>query len=71
MEILKFMFSGFFVFLGMFLMLVITLNAISNIITYTWNRFWRHFNIRKHGYPPAHCDADGDPIERVVEKTEE
>lgn len=25
-----------------------------------WNRFWRHWNIRKHGYPPIHCDADGD-----------
>ena len=20
----------------------------------------RHANIRKHGYPPKHCDADGD-----------
>jgi hypothetical protein len=25
-----------------------------------WNRFWRHMNIRKHGYPPPHCNADGD-----------
>lgn len=24
------------------------------------NRILRHWNIRKHGYPPAHCDADGD-----------
>ena len=24
------------------------------------NRILRHLNIRKHGYPPAHCDADGD-----------
>ena len=24
------------------------------------NRIMRHWNIRKHGYPPAHCDADGD-----------
>ena len=24
------------------------------------NRVLRHANIRKHGYPPAHCDADGD-----------
>ena len=24
------------------------------------NRIMRHANIRKHGYPPAHCDADGD-----------
>lgn len=24
------------------------------------NRILRHMNIRKLGYPPAHCDADGD-----------
>ena len=24
------------------------------------NRILRHWNIRKHGYPPDHCDADGD-----------
>lgn len=24
------------------------------------NCILRHWNIRKHGYPPAHCDADGD-----------
>lgn len=23
------------------------------------NRILRHWNIRKHGYPPPHCDADG------------
>lgn len=25
-----------------------------------WNRFIRMLNIRKHGWPPPHCDADGD-----------
>ena len=25
-----------------------------------WNRALRCLNIRKHGYPPIHCDADGD-----------
>lgn len=24
------------------------------------NRILRHRNIRMHGYPPEHCDADGD-----------
>ena len=41
-------------------------------IRYAWltfNRFMRHFNIRKHGWPPAHLDADGDPIS--IEKTED
>ena len=27
---------------------------------YLINRPLRHWNIRKHGWPPAHCDADGD-----------
>ncbi|MCA9458470.1 MAG: hypothetical protein KC587_17515 [Nitrospira sp.] len=22
--------------------------------------FIRHLNIRRHGWPPPHCDADGD-----------
>ena len=34
--------------------------AVANVIRIMWNRFWRHLNIRKHGYPPPHCDADGD-----------
>lgn len=25
-----------------------------------WNRLMRHLNVRKHGWPPAHLDADGD-----------
>lgn len=25
-----------------------------------WIRFMRHLNIRAQGWPPAHCDADGD-----------
>lgn len=24
------------------------------------NRICRHKNILRHGYPPPHCDADGD-----------
>ena len=24
------------------------------------NRALRHLNIRAHGWPPPHCDADGD-----------
>lgn len=29
---------------------------------YIANRIVRHLNIRKHGYPPPHCDADGDGV---------
>lgn len=51
-------FSGFFTFCGM----CILLTGAANFVIIIWNRFWRHWNIRKWGYPPAHCDADGDPI---------
>ena len=27
------------------------------------NRGLRHLNIRKQGWPPPHCDADGDAVE--------
>lgn len=56
MKLLEFIFSGFWVFLGSLIIIGICANLIANI----WNRFWRHWNIRKHGYPPPHCDADGD-----------
>jgi len=39
-----------------FFLACIVAQAICNI----WNRTFRHWNIRKHGYPPQHCDADGD-----------
>lgn len=25
-----------------------------------WNRLMRHLNIKARGWPPVHCDADGD-----------
>lgn len=30
------------------------------VFRYTINRPLRHKNIRLHGWPPKHCDADGD-----------
>ena len=34
--------------------------VISHVDCIAFNRAMRHWNIRRHGYPPAHCDADGD-----------
>lgn len=34
--------------------------AVVRIAVNLPNRILRHWNIRKHGYPPEHCDADGD-----------
>ena len=27
-----------------------------------WIRFMRFLSIHRQGWPPAHCDADGDPV---------
>ena len=43
----------FFIVVGIGIML-------ESILRYGINRPLRHANIRKHGWPPAHCDADGD-----------
>lgn len=56
MEFLNFMFQGFWHFVGCLILLA----GAGNFIGYMWNRFWRHWNIRKHGYPSSNCDADGD-----------
>jgi len=42
-------------FLTFFLALMVT-----NMLFRMWNRMLRCLNIRKHGWPPIHCDADGD-----------
>lgn len=31
----------------------------ASAVRFLWRIFWRHMSIRKHGWPPAHCDADG------------
>ena len=36
------------------------LGSVLNFIFLIYNRTIRHLNIRKHGWPPEHCDADGD-----------
>lgn len=50
------MFSGFWTFIGCWIIIYIPFGFVQ----FMWNRFWRHRNIYKHGYPPPHCDADGD-----------
>lgn len=43
-----------------FFLAVVLVQGIAQVIIVAINRPLRHWNIRKHGYPPAHCDADGD-----------
>ena len=56
LDVLKFACSSFWVFCGC----GIIFSCISHFVIVIWNRGLRHWNIRKHGYPPEHCDADGD-----------
>lgn len=56
MKLLEFIFSGFWTFLGC----LIILNGILRCPVIIINRILRSWNIRKHGWPPEHCDADGD-----------
>ena len=56
MEIIKLIFSNFWIWIGF----VLILSGVGTFIFRVYNRALRHRNIMKHGYPPEHCDADGD-----------
>ena len=52
--------GGFWKFIGYWILIGTIIGIPSNVIIVAINRPLRHWNIRKHGYPPIHCDADGD-----------
>jgi len=54
--LLQFVFQSFWHFIGS----VIILGTVLRFQMFIWNRFWRHWTLRKQGYPPTWCDADGD-----------
>lgn len=43
-----------------FCLMVVLLCTVPHVMFLCWNRLMRHLNIRKHGWPPEHLDADGD-----------
>ncbi len=55
-NLLEITFSSFWHFVGM----VVLLSVAASFILSGWSHFLRMLNIRKHGWPPPHCDADGD-----------
>jgi len=57
-------------FLSAFVLIVL-ICGINHLLLMGWSRTMRAFNIRKHGWPPAHCDADGDLLEMYREKTKD
>ena len=52
--------GGFWQFIGYWLLIATAIGIPCKLLVVAINRPLRHWNIRKHGYPPAHCDADGD-----------
>lgn len=56
MDIIRFVFSSFWVFIGSLLLIELPLKFFLNAI----RMIVRQRNISKHGWPPEHLDADGD-----------
>ncbi len=50
-----------FEFMGKHPILTFLLACIlADLVCKIWRRLIRHLNIRRHGWPPVHLDADGD-----------
>lgn len=58
MELLKFVLSDLWIFIGFTIIFSIPFYAIVTVC----QLLLRHSTMRKQGYPPRHCDADGDQI---------
>jgi len=56
MEIIRFIFSSFWIWLGAVTIIYIPFETIVKVI----RLLVRRSNISKHGWPPTHLDADGD-----------
>lgn len=52
--------GGFWKFVGYWLFVGLLVGVPAQLLSFAINRPLRHWTIRKHGYPPSHCDADGD-----------
>lgn len=52
--------GGFWKFCGYWIMVTFILGIPAKLIMFIINRPFRHYTLRKNGYPPSHCDADGD-----------
>ena len=55
--------GGFLKFAGYYTMIILLLGIPASIIIVPIRYWLRHRTLLKHGYPPTHCDADGDQLE--------
>lgn len=60
MELIKFIFQSFWHFLGTLIIISGVLTATINLTLGIINSILRFLNVRKLGYPPPHCDANGE-----------
>ena len=60
MKALEFILSSFWHWAGFMAILATILYFGCNIILQLGNRILRHSTLKKIGYPPVHCDGDGD-----------
>lgn len=65
-RILEIAMSGFWQFMGVLILVSIFLQLVLAI----YSRTLRCLNIKQHGWPPSHLDADGDFRAEVTEEIE-
>jgi len=63
MDFIRFVFSSFWTWLVFFVMFVAPARMILNIV----RALCRRSVLSKHGWPPAHINADGDWIKESAE----
>lgn len=75
-ELLIHLFTGFWsclffgtIFAVSLILIIIAIEGFTVNLFNCWSRSVRHRSIRKHGYPPPHCDVDGDTI-KIIDKEE-
>ena len=66
MEIIRFFFGNFWHFIA----LLIILGGLLNLILSMWIKLLNYLTIRKHGYPPSHCNCSGEMRCSIIDKNE-
>jgi hypothetical protein len=67
MELLQYIFSGFFKFMGFFILFAFTVHYTVNAFLRIYSRFIRMVMVLSRGWPPKDLDADGDHIKGTTE----
>lgn len=66
-DLLEIALSGFWSFVGAYMLATLPIHYTFKC----WNRWLRSRNIKHHGWPPPHLDADGDFASQPETKTPE